>query len=265
MKKKEKAFSNTKIAIVFFAFLTFIVGISLIFKVIAIIRASQFDDSKRFTLSITNGKNIEIMSLSPSSKTIAIFKLNDNTKPAEAGRLLGIPIDGFIAQDSLNLNQKVNPLFMNAIFNYNSLKTNLTIIDLLKLAIFTGIVPESSINIKKVKDTSGLGLDKVVGRLVIDTSIEKDHQTIQIINAAGVSGLGNRLARLITNMGGDVIIVATENSLKKKSEISYIDKKTYTVERLHKVLGYETVKKTDDVISDITIVIGEDKVSSNPF
>ncbi|KKQ29054.1 MAG: hypothetical protein US43_C0009G0001, partial [Candidatus Levybacteria bacterium GW2011_GWA1_37_16] len=104
-----------------------------------------------------------------------------------------------------------------------------------------------------------------VGRLASDTSIEKDHQTIRIINGTEVIGLGNRLARLITNMGGDVIIVATSDSLIKKSSILYIDKKTYTVERLQKVLGYEVAKEENNAISDITIVIGEDKLNSLPF
>ncbi|MDP2649528.1 MAG: LytR C-terminal domain-containing protein [bacterium] len=265
MKKKEIAFSNTKIAIVFFVFLAFIVGISLIFKTITLIRASQFDDSKRFTLSITNGKNIEVMSLNPGSKEIAVFKLNNMISSLEAGRLLEIPIDGFISDGSLDLNQKVNSLFMNAVFKYNKLKTNLTIIDLFKLAMLARTIPESSVKGRIVGETSELDLDKVVGHLVSDSFIEKDNQTIQIINGTDVGGLGNRLARFVTNMGGDVIIVATEESTVKKSKISYFDKKTYTVERLQKVLGYEAVKEVNNGISDITIVIGEDKLNSIPF
>ena len=265
MKQKKSAQSNTKIAIVFFAFLAFIVGISIIFKLITVVRAGQFDSSKRFTLTITNGKNIEVISLSPDSKEISVFKLNDSVKFAEVGRFLEIPIDGFIVQNSLDLNQKVDSLFVKTILNYNKLKTNLTIIDLLKLTMLARTIPESSVNVKIVGDVNGLELDKVVGRLASDTSIEKDHQTIRIINGTEVIGLGNRLARLVTNMGGNVIIVATENSSKKKSVILYIDKKTYTVERLQKVLGYEVAKEENNAISDITIVIGEDKLNSLPF
>ena len=265
MKQKKSAQSNTKIAIVFFAFLAFIVGISIIFKLITVVRAGQFDSSKRFTLTITNGKNIEVISLSPDSKEISVFKLNDSVKFAEVGRFLEIPIDGFIVQNSLDLNQKVDSLFVKTILNYNKLKTNLTIIDLLKLTMLARTIPESSVNVKMVGDVNGLELDKVVGRLASDTSIEKDHQTIRIINGTEVIGLGNRLARLITNMGGDVIIVATSDSLIKKSSILYIDKKTYTVERLQKVLGYEVAKEENNAISDITIVIGEDKLNSLPF
>lgn len=266
-KQKESRLRNTKIAIVFLAFLAFFVGLSLIFKIVLVVMAGQFDDSKRFTLSVTNGKSIEIISLSSSSKNIAVFKFKDNIRPTEAGRLLKVPIDGFIISDTLDLNQKFNSLFVKAIFNYNSLKTNLTIIDLLKLAMLARTIPANSINVRMVgdRDISGLESDMVVGRLVSDTLIEKDHQTIQIINGTDIIGLGNRLARLITNMGGNVIIVATSDSPVKKSVILYIDKKTYTVERLQKVLRFNVVREADNAISDITIVVGEDKINSAPF
>ncbi len=265
MKKKiEQSISNSKIAIVFFVFLTFIVGISLILKVAAVIKDSQFDDSKRFTLSLTNGKNIEVISLSPDSKDITVFKFDSNVKFEEVGRILEIPIDGFITFKSQDLNQKISLLFKSAVFNCNNLKTNLTIIDLLKLAISARAIPENSINTIIVKDPSKLDLGKV-DRLVIDSFIENERQTIKIINGTGVSGLGSRLARFITNMGGNVIMVATENGKEKKSYISYIDKRTYTVKRLQKILGYEVVRNKDNTLSDVTIVIGEDKLNNIPF
>lgn len=263
--KNKSSVSNTKIAIIFFVFLAFVVGISLIFKLISVIGASRFDDSRRFTLSIANGKNIEVMSLSPSSKDVVVFKFNDNTNSADAGRLLEIPIDGFIEQNSLDLNQKIDSLFMSSILSYNKIKTNLTVIDLFKLEMLVRTIPESSINIKKIGDAIGLDLDRMVDHLVSDPLIEKDSQTIKIVNGAGVGGLGNRLARLITNMGGNVIIVATSDSLIKNSVISYIEDKSYTVNRLQKVLGYIVVNEKNNAISDITITIGEDRVGSNPF
>jgi len=264
-KKKEHVINNTKIVVVFFVFLAFIVGISLMVKVIAVIKASQFDNTKRFTLSLTNGKNIEVISLSPRSEDVVVFKFNNNVKSSDVGRLLEIPIDGFIAFKSQDLNQKIDLLFKSAFFSYNNLKTNLTVIDLLKLATLTRAIPENSINIVIIKDVSQLDLNKVVERLVTDAFIENDHQTIKIVNGTEVSGLGNRLARFVTNMGGNVIMVETESNKEKKSFISYTDKKTYTVERLQKILGYEVVKNKDNTISDITIAIGEDKLKSTPF
>lgn len=264
VKQKESALSNTKIAIFFFVFLAFVVVISLTFKIVGIIRDGQFDSSRRFNLAITNGQDTKVMSFS-NYKDVAIFELDNNMKPLEAGRFLEVPIDGFIDSNSLNLDQKADSLFFKSILSYNGLKTNLTIIDLLKLLTFTTGASESNITTKTIsQDEDGTELDKIVSRLVTDELMERDNQTIQIINGTDIGGLGNRLARLITNMGGDVIIVATSDVVRKKSEISYIDKKTYTVERLEKVLGYEVVKEAN-AISDVTIIIGEDKVNNSPF
>ena len=266
MKKQEQAISNTKIAIMFFMILLFLVSLSLVFKMVLVVRAGQFDGSKRFNLTISDNKNLEVMSLAPPAKTIAVFKLNKNIGSYEAGQLLKVPIDGFMLSNSLDLNQRADSLFLKAIFNYKTLQTNLTIIDLLKILIFSKTVMPSLINTKNISgDLTPSEIDKVVGQLVSDEFIEKDNQTIRIINGTDIGGLGNRLARLVTNMGGDVIIVATENSPKKASTISYIDQKTYTVERLQKVLGYPVVRQANNAISDITIIIGEDKVSSPPF
>lgn len=265
MKRKETAFSNVKIAIIFFVFLAFIIGISLIFKFVALLENGQYDNSRSFSLSITNGKNIELVTLSPSLKNITIFKFTNNVNPIEAGRLLEIPIDGNIFSNSLDLNQRVNPLFIKTILDYTKIKTNLTIVDLLRILLFARAIPEDSIDIIIVRNEDKLVLDENISRLVSDASIENDSQTIQIINATEVTGLGNRLAKLITNMGGNVLIVATENNKKNKSFIRYIDKKTYTIERLQKVLGYEVIKGTGNDVSDITIIIGEDKVNSAPF
>ncbi|MBI2613307.1 MAG: LytR C-terminal domain-containing protein [Candidatus Levybacteria bacterium] len=266
MKKKESRLRNTKIAIIFFVLLAFFVGLSLIFKIVLVVRAGQFDESRRFNLAVSNNKSTEIMSLSGSSKAIAVFKLNRNIGSREAGRLLEIPIDGFIESSSLDLSQKPDSLFLASILNAGTLQTNLTIIDLLKFLLLSKSIPGSAITTKDIApDLNPLESDKIVGQLVSDELIEKDNQTIQVINGTQVGGLGNRLARLLTNIGGDVIIVATENNQRKQSIILYIDKKTYTVERLQKILGYPAVKEEKNAISDITIIIGEDKVSSGPF
>jgi hypothetical protein len=116
-----------------------------------------------------------------------------------------------------------------------------------------------------VGDQGGLVQDNIVGNSVNDDLIEKDNQTVQIINRTNVSGLGGRLAKMITNMGGNVILVMSEDNSIKKSAITYIDKETYTVKNLQKILGYEAVREPSNAMSDITIIIGEDKINSLPF
>lgn len=265
-KNRESAAGNAKIAIIFFIFLGVIAGISLIFKIILIVRAGQFDDSQRFTISVSDNKSVEVMSLSPSSKTIAIFKMDKGIKLTDTGKFLKIPIDGFIASNSLDLSQKATSFFLRAVLNYNNLYTNLTILDIARLLLLARAVPESEISIRKIpQDLSAVEADKLVGRQVGDELIEKDNQIIRVINGTDIIGLGNRLARLIANMGGNVIIVATSDSPIKISSISYIDKETYTIKKLAEMLKYKTFKESNNAISDITIIIGEDKASASPF
>ncbi len=264
-EKREQGVNNARIAVIFFVFLAFVVGLSLIFKIIGVIGDGKFDSEKRFNLVIANKKDTEVMSFS-SSKNLAIFRLNKNINSLDTGRLLEIPIDGFIESKNLDLNQKVNSLFFKSALNYQHLKTNLTIIDLFKLYFSTMGVADGDIITKKVGyQMEGAEIDKILNRLVADELIEKDNQTIQVVNGTDIIGLGNRLARLITNMGGDVIIVATSDSPKKKSVISYMNNKTYTVKRLEKVLGYPAVQEDSNAISDISIIIGEDSIKELPF
>lgn len=264
-KQKDSRFKNTKIAIVFFALLAFFVGLSLIFKIVLVVRAGQFDDSRRFNLTVLDNKTLKALSLSGASNSIAVFNLDRSIGADFAGKFLKIPIDGFIYSPFL-LPEKIDSLFFKALFNYREFKTNLTIIDLIKLLVFSKTISSNAVVVQDIqKDINSLELDRIVGRQAADELIEKDNQTIQIINGTDIAGLGNRLARLVTNMGGDVIIVATEDRPRKLSIITYNDQKTYTVTRLGKVLGYPAVRKENSSISDITIIIGEDKVSSAPF
>jgi hypothetical protein len=264
-EKKNQSVSNTKVALVFFAFLIFVVVVSLTIKVINVVKQGKLGDSERYTLCVASGKNTRVISLSSSSKDISIFKLNNDIKLPEVGRFLEIPIDGFISFKSQDLNLNTEALFTKALFDFKNVKTNLTIFDLLKLAISAKSIPENSVNTREIGNIKSSDADKIVGRMVIDDLMEKDYQTIQIINGTQVSGFGSRLARLITNMGGNVILVMTENSPRKKSVITYIDKRTYTVERLQKLLGYDVVKEPSNAMSDVTIIIGEDKINSDPF
>ena len=271
-KKSLKRGSNAKIAIIFVAFVVFIVAVSLIFKFIVILTQSQFDDSKQFILTISNKRDLEVISFSPASPlggpispSLSILKLGKNLD-TPVNKFLAIPVDGFVKGEFLDLNQKIETLLLKMILNYKKLQTNLTVVDSIKLFIFAKSLEDREIHIRNISQDLSVGeIDSIIARVVNDELIEKDGKTIQIINGTNVSGLGNRLARLITNIGGDVIIVATANNPQKTSEISYIDDKSYTVERLNKVLGFKTVKVLNKLIANISIVIGEDSLNPITF
>ncbi|MBI2028769.1 MAG: LytR C-terminal domain-containing protein [Candidatus Levybacteria bacterium] len=265
-KKHLRKKNNTKVAIIFVGFVVFIIAISLVSKLILIVRQSQFDDRQRFTMTVSDSKSTRVFSFSPMSRSMSILKLNESLDSKTLSKSLAIPVDAFVLEKSLEIDQKLDSILLKMILNYSKLQTNLTILDILKLFAFAKQLPESGIYERTIsQDLSKDRVDNIVGELFKDELIAKDRKTIQIINATDVAGLGNRLARLITNMGGDVILVATGNDLKRSSIISYVDEKGYTVERLSKILNFKTAKISDGTIADITIMIGEDNIESLPF
>ena len=218
-KKRNLNKSNTKVALIFVGFVISIILVSLVFKFAIILGQSKFNNSKRFTITVSNNKDVQAVSFSPALRLVSVVKLGKIDVPVN--KFLAIPIDGFVNEDSLDMNQKLDWLLPKAIFNYKKLNTNLTIIDLVKLFIFTKSLKNREIEEKFISgDLSVMEVDNIVGRLFRDDLIEKEGKKIKIVNSTDASGLGNKLARLVTNMGGDVILVATGNNPQKLSEIT---------------------------------------------
>jgi len=254
---------NTKIAIAFIIFVIAIVLTSLIFKAIAVVSQSKFDGSNRFTISVSNDKNLEVVSFSPNKHSISILKLDKDIKNLKVERFLKIPIDGFVRGSFLKTDKDVASLMSSVFFGFKDIKTNLNFVDILRLILASRTTPANNLLVYNI--TSSMEeqkVDKIVTELFSDDEIERENQTVEIINTTSVTGLGGRLARLITNMGGKVVQVSTENNSQKNSYVLYNGKKTYTVEKLNKVLGFKTTQIEKQSIADIRVVLGED--SKNP-
>ena len=265
MRKKLPEGNSTGIAIKFLLLIFIIVLSSLVFKLGVLINKGSFDDTRRFTVSVHNDKAQELISFSPKSQTISILKINGRVKASDLNRFLGIPIDADIKTD-LDIQEKLPDLMGKLILKFNNLKTNLTIVDIFRLYLFSRTIPQNYIYEKEISSNlDNLNTDKLISHFFTDEIIEKENVSIKIINSTGINGLGNRLARLISNMGGNVVIVATEERLENQSSISYFGKKTYTAERLAKILGFQLIKADKKAITDIIITIGKDNSSHSNF
>ena len=66
------------------------------------------------------------------------------------------------------------------------------------------------------------------------------------------------MARLITNISGNVVLVSTSQNMQGKSVILYKGKKSYTLERLSKLLGFDVMENKSQSLADIAIQIGKD-------
>lgn len=275
-RKKDSNYKprNLKIVVVFLVFVSFLILVSITNKLIILFKQSKFDGEHSFNVEVflLDKKKAEVISFAPDKSSISILNITMDREERSLSKALEVPMDGYIRFKSSDASSsydgsgtivtKIESLFLN----YQDLDTQLTIVDLIRLyilsrSVFSNNIITRSISLPKDEYT----MDRISSSLFSDYEISQEKISIRIINGTDVFGLGNRLARLITNMGGNVIEVSTAEEPKGTSEVSYFDKKSYTVNRLSKVLGFPPNRKESVDISDVTITIGKDRVGSLVF
>lgn len=225
----------------------------------------------------------------------AIYELGQSQKEIGGNRLLkdtlisffAVPIDGFLDfssfQSSKSALEIIEILRDNPFSGLNllsSLKTDLTVWELLRLK--TGL---SGVRFDKIKEVDLLKLnilerdnlsdgtpvltaepikiDSVLSDFV-DPAIVSEHKTIAIFNATDKLQLAGKWARLITNLGGNVII--TNNAKERLEKTKVWGEKSLTVKRIGQIFGeYDTISPPgEDIASSraqINLFIGEDYVN----
>lgn len=222
----------------------------------------------------------------------SIFDLGQSLKPPQGAYLLktavsnlmGIPMDSFLRNSSqtpeeLLANLRQNPL--RTIFLLSSLKTDLSLSELISLELGLSKVrfdkqqildlqdlmqPAELPDGTKILTSDPIKIDSLSSKLA-ETSFRQDGLTIAIYNGTSVVGLAGKAARIITNLGGNVIIT---NSLADKQTktgvyVSVADEKklklTATYARLVQIFGLRATISPEELLSSraqINIVLGED-------
>lgn len=273
-KKKQTEGHTLRLAITFFVLVGLLLLGSILVKLATVIEKSHFDGTHRFTVEFTTKDKsfAKVVSFAPDTRSISIVTISNGQAVPHIGKFLGVPIDAKVKNSKetrLAARQEDVVLELQSLlFTYGSVETTLTPIqsgltpiDILRLFLFAKEVPNSSVATREISSSlDGASIDKISSNLFVDYTLSQENISIQIINATQVSGLGNRLTRLITNMGGNVVSVVSKDESIKQSTISYTTKKTYTLQRLEKVLGFQSKILEEKGIADIILTIGEDGV-----
>lgn len=256
-RKKKDQGKNTKIGIYFFVFILGIIFISLLFKGFLIVKDSKFQDDSRFNFLISNNTESEVVSFLPQNHSISVLKVEGNVENIH--KFLEIPLDGEVRSALLDLGKPVPSVISNIFFGFKNIKTNFTVLDLFRIFLFTKTTSPGNFTLRTVSaNLDEAALDKISLILFSDPKIADENLSVEIINATAEYGAGNRLARLITNISGNVVLVSTSQNMQGKSVILYKGKKSYTLERLSKLLGFEVMENKSQSLADITIQIGKD-------
>jgi hypothetical protein len=254
--KKKTQPKSIHLAFYFFLLVIFIIIVSLVFKVSDIVRHSKFDGKHTFSVAVLENDKTNVIFVSPQDSSITSLTISPKVGK-ETLNSLGIPSDGYIKSSS-DISGNPKSAFLKTIFRRNSTQTDLTILDLFRLSVFSQGVGNDKSNNQSVniKDPD---FSVAVEKLFIDPTVFSEKKSIVITNATDTPGLGNKIAKYIGDMGANVVLVNSSPSSAKDSVI-YFKEKSYTAERLSKSLGIKKEMKEGNAISDITIIIGEDKV-----
>lgn len=266
MKRKKKQVNTLRLAIIFCSSVLVLIVISLVFKTLVLIKDSNFDGTNRFNVEILQDNKVSVVSFSPLTHSITILNLKGKPANSNLSQYLELPIDGVIETKDISLDKKnLTSNLSKFLFNFNDKKTNLTIIDVLRLFLYARDVSLNSIYQRDVDNGDSLTINSFISSFFIDSAIANEKITIEVVNATQVYGLANRLASYITNIGGDVVLVSTSDKLENNSQIYYSNDLSYTVKRLSKVLGIKYTKSPKRDISDVTIIIGKDILQKLKF
>ncbi|MBI4035983.1 LCP family protein [Candidatus Daviesbacteria bacterium] len=205
-----------------------------------------------------------------------------------------IPVDGYLDISSLKSTETVSDLVdvlrknpVSGISLLSQLKTDLTMWELLKLK--WGMASVRFDKIKQLdlvelnvlqKETLADGtpiftsdpikMDSVLADFQ-DPKVATEGKTIAVFNSTDQPQLAQKWARLVTNLGGDVIIVSNTKTKLKRTQVS--GEQSLTLKRLQQIFVLDcqnspkcdNISPTEDDIAyqraQINLLLGEDYIS----
>ena len=242
--------------------------LSLSYRVVLSFVNSAFQ-YKTFNLLLI-GESTHLIHLDREFNTMTIVKLSGGRGEFQGKSRLahsmkvGLLVDGSIVSNSENEFENSNNLSyaqaFKLIFAGQDYRfDHMNWVDVLKVSFYSQRIDKD--NIKSIKiddfrtDPDTLSSDFTANRF-IDADIYSEKQSVQIINATGLDGLASQASKALKNMGYNVVSLTNGKEKKSVIEASNID--SSSVKRLQKILVLPIVKSDRPMVSDITVVFGEE-------
>lgn len=236
-----------------------------------------------------------------SWKIGSIYQLGEEDRKSQGplllklsvAKLIGLPIDGVIITTSDAKPEQLisqwhsNPL--NILSFFGKMKTDLSFIDASKIFLeASNVRPDkiTSLDLARSSITESyllpdssrvLGIDAVKMDVFIRNNLQDDliqnaEATVAVFNATNHSGLGSEVARIITNLGANVVIISNTDQLQEISSVTsnsntpQLNKENLTYKRLAQIFASACIKnpcysydpKITGSRAQVNVVIGED-------
>ncbi len=250
--------ASLKIAVIFFICIGLLVFSGILLKLFLVLRASAFDSAHQYIVEVDESKaRGEIIAFNPDKKSVVTLFITGSTDHG-FGKYLGIPTDATI---QMNTMQDTSKLVGTMLFGTKS-ESGMTIIDKVRLLIFTNSLKPSDFQHASITlPVDATVTEKELPSLFVDTTIYNDNESVTIVNATGESGIGSKLAHMLTTIGVNVISVITSDSVQDGTTISAQQTNSYTINRLQRLFNGQVIHATEPGLSDITLILGKKSIS----
>ncbi len=245
---------SIKTAIRFTELMIAVILLGLLVRFISSVVQRSYDGQHRFTIAITRKEaHSDILSFSPENQTISLLHVTGGS--SSLARDLSIPIDATVYLSHAVAVDDPRAFMTYLAAHMNETKTlGMNTFDATALVWFSQKVHSENTTIQRL--SLPLASSVTLTSLFSDQTIYGEGKSVAVINATGESGVGSRMTKLVTNMGGNVISVTAASSDQDASTIQYYGEKNYTVTKLEKVLHFKLVPMVKQTYSDIIITIG---------
>lgn len=113
------------------------------------------------------------------------------------------------------------------------------------------------------KNVEKENIDNLLSSIFIDDTVRNENIRLEVVNTTSYSGLGNRAARIITNIGGSVVSVASSDSPSQgcQIEVSKSKEKSQTIQKLAKIFSCRILETDMGDRVEAKIILGSDYVN----
>lgn len=206
-----------------------------------------------------------------------------------AQEFFAIPIDGWLKiqsgkfeiKDKQSAKKDILGFFqknLNPFEKEGTLRTNLTIFDIVRIwwevkevrfdkitylnlqesDVLSDFAPSEGTSAPKPNLAS---LDHLLAPLLVDGEIREESFKVEVLNSTGREGLGSRVTRLITNLGGTVITLGNQENKLDRCLIKFKkeDSGKKTIKRLKRIFSCQLEEgDLSESRADLIFIIGED-------
>ncbi|MGI8420623.1 MAG: LytR C-terminal domain-containing protein [Candidatus Levyibacteriota bacterium] len=272
MKKKSAQHQSSKSLKTFYiySFIVFLlILISLIVRGVILFEQNIFDPVHHFILTVQQKGTVkEIISFNPQIPAVSVLRVDDKNIPYKTlAKEYGVPSDGYIQlDDSMPLTTDPTALMWTSIMHAATLDSNLTIFDSVRLFLMSkNVATNNEISTDVSLKNHNIMNTNEITQALTDLDIASESISIQIINATNITGMGQRLGRILTNTGANVVDVSSAKNSQKETTIAYFGDSSFTLTHLQKLLHVTPTKLTKQPIANIIITIGNDKRNTSAF